>query len=155
MQRQQGLTLLELMVVLLIMGLVITTASLALRDSAQTQLEREAQRLVAKLEAARAQSRTSGQTMVWQPSEVGFVIGFLPQAPQTTALQETWLQAGTQASIDFPQGTAANVGVVLGPEPVLSPIQISLRLGSAKSADSATRTLRIGTDGLRPFEVLP
>lgn len=155
MQRQQGLTLLELMVVLLIIGLVTTTASLALRDSTQTQLEREAQRLVAKLEAARAQSRTSGQTMVWQPSVAGYVIGFVPQAPQTTALQEAWLQAGTQATIDVPQGASSNVGVVLGPEPVLTPVQITLRLTSEKSNTEAPITLRIGTDGLRPFEVLP
>ena len=129
MQRQQGLTLLELMVVLLIIGLVTTTASLALRDSTQT--------------------------MVWQPSVAGYVIGFVPQAPQTTALQEAWLQAGTQATIDVPQGASSNVGVVLGPEPVLTPVQITLRLTSEKSNTEAPITLRIGTDGLRPVEVLP
>jgi type II secretion system protein H len=74
MQRQQGLTLLELLVVLAIIGFAMAGVSLALRDSSQTQLEREAQRLVAVLEAARAQSRTSGIALIWQATPDGFVI---------------------------------------------------------------------------------
>jgi hypothetical protein len=42
--------------------------------------------------------------------------------------------------------------VVLGPEPILSPIQITLRIQADKANAS---TLRIGTNGLKPFEVLP
>ena len=42
MQRQQGLTLLELLVVLAIIGFAMAGVSLSLRDSNQTQLEREA-----------------------------------------------------------------------------------------------------------------
>jgi general secretion pathway protein H len=130
MQRQRGLTLLELMVVLLIIGFATAGVALALRDSSQTQLEREAQRLVAKLEAGRAQSRTSGQTLV---------------------TQDVWLQANTQVTIDVPANASAT-GVVLGPEPILSPIQITLRIQADKANAS---TLRIGTNGLKPFEVLP
>jgi general secretion pathway protein H len=52
MQRQRGLTLLELLVVLAIIGFAMAGVSLAMRDSGQTQLEREAQRLTAQLEAA-------------------------------------------------------------------------------------------------------
>ncbi len=154
MQRQQGLTLLELMVVLLIIGLATAGVALALRDSTQTQLEREAQRLIAKLEAARAQSRTSGQTLVWQPTTKGFVVTTLPHAPNLPLQQDTWLQVGTQATVTVPLD-AANAGVVLGPEPILSPIQIVLRANAAPSQASAQSTLRIGTDGLRPFEVMP
>ena len=74
MQRQRGLTLLELLVVLAIIGFAMAGVSLSLRDSSQTQLEREAQRLVAVLEAARAQSRTSGVALIWQVTPKGFVI---------------------------------------------------------------------------------
>lgn len=154
MQRQQGLTLLELMVVLLIIGFATTGVTLALRDSSQTQLEREAQRLVAKLEAARAQSRTSGQTVVWQPTAEGFVIDTLPRAANSSVLKEAWLQASTQATIDVPPNAVATV-VVLGPEPILSPIQISLRISPEKANANQPNTLRIGTNGLKPFEVLP
>jgi general secretion pathway protein H len=160
MQRQQGLTLLELMVVLLIIGFATAGVALTLRDSSQTQLEREAQRLVAKLEAARAQSRTSGQTMVWLPTAEGFVIDTLPRAANQTVSKEVWLQSNTQASIDFPTN-ASETGVVLGPEPILSPIQISLRISgdmaNVNTNSNATQPnmLRIGTQGLKPFEVLP
>jgi general secretion pathway protein H len=58
--RQRGFTLLELMVVVAIVALATAGVSLALRDSDATQLEREALRLSALLESARAQSRTSG-----------------------------------------------------------------------------------------------
>lgn len=168
MQDQQGLTLLELMVVLLIIGLATTGVSLALRDSSGTQIEREAQRLVAKLEAARAQSRTSGQTLVWRPLSDGFVIETLvPPAPTPQSLQqlqrmgqatpntqkEAWLQANTQATILVPSGAGPQAVVVLGPEPIVSPVQISLRLTTPQN--NANPMLRIGTDGLRPFEVLP
>lgn len=153
MQRQQGLTLLELMVVLLIIGFATAGVSLALRDSSQTQLEREAQRLVAKLEAARAQSRTSGQTWVWQPTAQGFVIQPVPLTTPSSAVHETWLQAGTQATVEVPQGSPS--AVVLGPEPVLLPTQIALRIPAEKNNNPAPNTLRIGTQGLRPFEVLP
>lgn len=160
MQRQQGLTLLELMVVLLIIGFATTGVALALRDSSQTQLEREAQRLIAVLEATRAQSRTSGQTFVWQPSAEGFVIGTLPRAGNQALKQEVWLQANTQVTIDVPANASAT-GVVLGPEPILSPIQISLRISAdmahtnTNSNATSPNTLRIGTNGLKPFEVLP
>jgi general secretion pathway protein H len=162
MQRQQGLTLLELMVVLLIISFATTGVALALRDSSQTQLEREAQRLIAKLEAARAQSRTSGQTFVWQPSAEGFVIGTLSRAANQALTREVWLQANTQATLEVPANTAAT-GVVLGPEPILSPIQISLSISgdmantqaNTNSDVSQPKTLRIGTNGLKPFEVLP
>ena len=160
MQRQQGLTLLELMVVLLIIGFATTGVALALRDSSQTQLEREAQRLIAVLEATRAQSRTSGQTFVWQPSAEGFVIGTLPRAGNQALKQEVWLQANTQVTIDVPANASAT-GVVLGPEPILSPIQISLRISAdmahtnTNSNATSPNTMRIGTNGLKPFEVLP
>ena len=168
MQRQQGLTLLELLVVLAIIGFGLAGVSLSLRDSNQTQLEREAQRLVAVLEAARAQSRTSGMAVVWQPTAKGFVIrpALAPnQALGNTAPSsatgntaspiatrtETWLATGTQAAIST--ATPTNL-VVLGPEPILVPARITLSVATSNSAKPAP-SLSISTDGLRPFQVVP
>lgn len=154
MQRQQGLTLLELLVVLAIIGFAMAGVSLSLRDSSQTQIEREAQRLVAVLEAARAQSRTSGVALIWQPTAEGFVIrpALAPNPAQATnpmaARSEKWLAMGTQASV-----SAANL-VALGPEPILTAARITLSVATTNSAKPAT-SLSIGTDGLRPFQVLP
>ena len=178
MQRQHGLTLLELLVVLAIIGFAMAGVSLSLRDSSQTQLEREAQRLVAVLEAARAQSRTSGIALIWQPTPEGFVIrpALAPNAAQgnntvitatpsnatnpIAARTETWLTAGTQAAVSTTSASAlantpppANL-VVLGPEPILTPARITLSVTAANNS-KATPALTIGTDGLRPFQVVP
>jgi general secretion pathway protein H len=176
MQRQQGLTLLELLVVLAIIGFAMAAVSLSLRDSSQTQLEREAQRLVAVLEAARAQSRTSGITLIWQVTPEGFVIrpAYAPNQAQggnnaitstpsnaaspIAARTEKWLAMGTQALVSNAAQSANNTApanmVVLGPEPILAPARITLSVVTANSA-KPTPALSIGTDGLRPFQVMP
>ena len=174
MQRQHGLTLLELLVVLAIIGLSVAGVSLSLRDSSQTQLEREAQRLIAVLEAARAQSRTSGIALIWQATPEGFVIrpAIYPAQGNNTAITstptsvsnpivartETWLTAGTQAVVSTVNVSANNVAptnlVVLGPEPILAPARITLSVAAANNAKAAP-ALTLGTDGLRPFQVLP
>ncbi len=176
MQRQHGLTLLELLVVLAIIGFSVAGVSLSLRDSSQTQLEREAQRLVAVLEAARAQSRTSGVALIWQATPEGFVIrpayapnqalggnNTISSAPSNAASPiaaraEKWLAMGTQALVSNAALSANNTApanlVVLGPEPILAPARITLSLATANSA-KPTPALSIGTDGLQPFRVMP
>jgi hypothetical protein len=44
--------------------------------------------------------------------------------------------------------------VVLGPEPILTPARITLSVTAANNTKAAP-ALTIGTDGLRPFQVLP
>ncbi|BDU57364.1 hypothetical protein LMORI2_03460 [Limnohabitans sp. MORI2] len=158
MQRQHGLTLLELLVVLAIIGLSVAGVSLSLRDSSQTQLEREAQRLIAVLEAARAQSRTSGIALIWQATPEGFVIRPAIAPNPIAARTETWLTAGTQAVVSTVNVSPSNVAptnlVVLGPEPILAPARITLSVATANNAKAAP-ALTLGTDGLRPFQVLP
>jgi general secretion pathway protein H len=161
MQRQRGLTLLELLVVLAIIGFSMMAVSLSLRDSSQTQIEREAQRLVAVLEAARAQSRTSGIALIWQTTPEGFVIR--PALAATTASPiaartETWLTAGTHTVVNTATSPANNTQpaqmVVLGPEPIIAPAHLTLSMATPNSAKPAP-TLSIGTDGLKPFQVVP
>jgi general secretion pathway protein H len=176
MQRQQGLTLLELLVVLAIIGFAMAGVSLSLRDSNQTQIEREAQRLVAVLEAARAQSRTSGIALIWQATPEGFLIrpAYAPNSAQggnntitsatsnaaspIAARTEKWLAMGTQALVSNAAQSANNTApanlIVLGPEPILAPARITLSVAVANSAKPVT-SLSIGTDGLRPFQVVP
>ncbi len=160
MQRQRGLTLLELLVVLAIIGFAMAGVSLSLRDSDQTQLERESQRLVAHLEAARAQSRTSGIAQVWRITPQGYEIVSMPAAASAPQRQATWLNASTRANIQ-PLSKAADSApsadvVVLGPEPIIPPASITLSVSaSATNTARAAASLRIATDGLTPFQVVP
>lgn len=133
---QSGFTLLELLVVVAIIAIASAGVSFALRDSADTQLEREAQRLAALLESARAQSRTSGRPVQWRAVAGGFRFEGLPP----DALPQEWLAPTTEV-----HGTAL---LQLGPEPLIGRQQVVLG-----SASLPGRSLRIATDGLRPFAV--
>jgi general secretion pathway protein H len=134
---QRGFTLVEMLVVIAIIAIATAGVSFALRDSQATQLEREAQRLAALLESARAQSRSTGVPVRWIATPGGFRFDGL--APGT--LPETWLTPSTQV--------AGRGVVVLGPEPIIGPQDVVLTTGDAQKQQS----LRIATDGLRPFRV--
>ena len=59
-RHQTGFTLIELMVVVALIAVASAMISLSLRDPSASQLDKEASRLVALLESARAQARASG-----------------------------------------------------------------------------------------------
>jgi len=63
----RGFTLIELLVVIAIVALASAAVTLAVRDPQATQLEREAARLSALLESARAEARASGLAVFWVP----------------------------------------------------------------------------------------
>jgi len=132
----KGFTLLELLVVVAIMAIATAGVSLALRDSSQTQLEREAQRLAALLESARAHSRMSANPVRWRATTTGFAFDGLPG----DLLPSVWLGQDVRAEPAAP--------LVLGPEPIIGPQRIRL-----VSISDPTRSLTIATDGVRPFAV--
>ena len=78
LKKRRGFTLIELMVVVAIVALGTALAALALRDSDDAALAREAERLAALLESARAQSRTAGVPVRWRPTAGGFAFDGLP-----------------------------------------------------------------------------
>ena len=134
--RQAGFTLIELLVVVSIIAIGSVGVVFALRDSAQTQTEREAQRLAALLESARAQSRTSGVPVVWRATEQGFVFDGLP----ANTLPGNWLDNGT--------GVALGSQLELGPDPIVAAQSVTL-----VSTRQSGVAWRVATDGLRPFSV--
>ena len=135
-----GFTLLEFLVVIAIIAVATAGVSLSLRDSSQTALEREAQRLAVLFESARAQSRANGTAVIWRPTVDGFRFEGLPPG----ALPTRWLDAGTRAG--------ANVAIQLGPEPIIGAQAVDILSGGQGDTQPA-RVLRIATDGLRPFAV--
>ena len=138
--RASGFTLLELLVVVAIIAIGSAGVGFAMRDGAQSQLEREAQRLSALLESARAQSRSTGMPVRWVGNSQGFRFEGLPPG----ALPSLWL--GTSIELSAPAGTTTTL--TLGPEPLIG--RQALILGSA---DAPGRQITVTTDGLRPFSI--
>jgi general secretion pathway protein H len=136
LKNPRGFTLLELLVVVAIIAIASAGVSFALRDAEGAQLEREAQRLAALLESGRAQARLSGQPVRWIATDGAFRFEGVPPK----SLPENWLTQGTQVV-----GTGV---LLLGPEPIIGPQAVVIT-----STKTPQRSLRIVTDGLRPFAV--
>jgi general secretion pathway protein H len=166
--KARGFTLLELLIVITIIAIGSAGVVFAFRDSDATSLDREADRLSAMLESARAQSRSSGVAMLWVPLPEGFAMlsaqelaAALTQARQSNGQLNLaadqirpWLAAGTAANVTSPGNAQTNVRgsaptsaqfLTLGPEPMLAAQAIVLSRGQQQ--------LRIASDGLRPFRV--
>lgn len=148
----RGFTLLELMVVVVLIAVATAGVGLSLRDSADSALEREAQRLATLLETGRAQARANGTPVVWrakthggpqsssqnrtESSSQSFVFEGLPPP----GLPQNWLTPTTRVAPD--------TAVTLGPEPLIEPRAVGLF-----NLAHPERQVWVVTDGLRPFKV--
>lgn len=141
-RRSAGFTLLELLVVVAIVAMASVGVGFAMRDSSLVQLDRDAQRLSALLEAARARSRVSGVPVRWHASAEGFRFEGLA----TSDLPQQWLDADT--SVAGADGASDTVTLLLGPEPIIGPQELVL-----VSRSHPGKSVRLATDGVRPFTV--
>ena len=139
--RARGFTLIELLLVVALIAIASGLATLALRDPSSAALENEAGRLAALLESARAQSRSTGVMVQWEPR---------PEPPNAEGFRFVGLMAGTELPQAWQNAgvTAEVIGspaIVLGPEPIIGPQRITLKLNDQR--------LVLSTDGLGPFVV--
>jgi general secretion pathway protein H len=137
---QRGFTLLELLVVISIIAIASAGVSLALRDSTQTALERDAQRLAVLFESARAQSRATGVAVRWQATPAGFEF----EGISGPAMPSRWLSPATRVL-----GSAT---VQLGPEAMIGAQGVDL-VDAGQTATPQASRVRVATDGLRPFSL--
>lgn len=139
-RKPRGFTLLELLIVIAVIALGTAGVALAMRDTGQTVLEREAVRLAALLDAARGQSYISGSVVVWEATvdERGTPVmrwrGLRGKEPLPTA----WLNSQIRVLNTAP--------VVLGPDPVIAPVRLRLQWGND--------ALHVVTDGVGAFQVV-
>ncbi len=138
--RNAGFTLLELLVVVAIVAMASVGVGFAMRDTSMVQLDREALRLAALLESARARSRVSGVPVRWHASAEGFRFEGLAASD----LPQQWLDADTRAGAA--DGAGDTPTLLLGPEPIIGPQQLVL-----VSRSHPGKSVRLATDGLRPF----
>lgn len=135
---QRAFTLIEVMVVLAVIAVSVAVVTLALRDSTADQLDREAARLSALLETARAEARASGLLVRWAPARDNPVDHFrFDGLPKKDHLPTRWLDERVVAEV------IGATAVALGPEPILPAQRIRLRLQDV--------WLDVATDGLGPF----
>ncbi|MEF7616406.1 prepilin-type N-terminal cleavage/methylation domain-containing protein [Aquincola sp. MAHUQ-54] len=139
----RGFTLIELLVVIALIAVAAGVASLALRDGSQVQLEREAERLAALLEGARAEARSAQLPARWEPTTgvdsdgTDFRFIGLPPSPDRPS---HWMADGVTVDI------VGSLAVRLGPEPLIGAQRIVLRLGDQR--------VDLATDGLGPFTIV-
>ena len=138
----QGFTLLELLVVVALIAVATAGVSLSLRDSAQSALLRDAERLAVLLETGRAQARANGLPVVWrtQDNSSNPLQSFVFEGLPPPGLPQNWLTKSTRA--------ATGSAITLGPEPLIEPQAVAL-----STPQSPGQTLWVVTDGLRPFKV--
>ena len=136
----RGLSLLEVMVVMAVLAIAASMASLAFRTPGAAEVEEEALRLAALLEAARAQSRRSGLPVRWQVAPQGFHFDGLPGP----ALPQDWKHAGMAAQVQ--DGEV----LLLGPEPVIAAQRVLIL-----STHHPSARWQVATDGVRPFQAEP
>ena len=143
MRASHGFTLIELLVVIALIAIGTAAVSFSLRDSAETVLERDAERLAALFESARARSRASGVPVKWHPQSLnnsGAPSAFVFEGLPPPGLPRDWLTPTTRVAPD--------TAVTLGPEPLIEPRAVAL-----SSLTRPERQVWVVTDGLRPFKV--
>jgi general secretion pathway protein H len=146
----RGFTLIELMVVLAIVAIGVAVVALALRDPTLDRLERDATRLAALLEMARAEARASGLPVAWVPAAAARegATGLAGQSAPfhfvglsaKTSLPSQWLDPRVQAQV------ISGPTLRLGPEAILPPQRVLLSLDGQR--------IEVASDGLEAFGVV-
>lgn len=161
--RQKGFTLLEMMIVLVIIGIATTMASVsAFGNNSARALRQDAMRLAHLFTAAQVEARASGQPIAWAHNGEGYQFSRLPRRlilparmaarahqPVDTAITgdsalrpREWISSTSVAVRVEP-----DVGLVFGPDWIPGPLQMEL--------ESEGQVVRISRMGNGRFVVEP
>ena len=147
--RQMGFTLLEMLVVLLIAGLLVSLTSLAVTRNPRTDLNEEAQRLALLFESAGDEAQVRARPIAWQPFDGGFRFdmhtddGWRPLRDDLLGARR-WEGGVTSVSIDYPGSDVHPSRLVFGTESIDAPVQITLfsAVGQARIVGTGKATRR-------------
>jgi general secretion pathway protein H len=130
-RQQAGFTLLEMLVVLVIAGLLVSLASVAMTRNPRTDLNEEAQRLALLFESAGDEAQVRARPIAWQPYDGGFRFdmrtddGWRPLRDDLLGPRR-WEGGVTSVTIDYPGSDVHPSRVVFGTESIDAPVQVTL-----------------------------
>ncbi|AQQ33902.1 GspH/FimT family pseudopilin [Burkholderia cenocepacia] len=138
-RRTRGFTLLEMLVVLVIAGLLVSLASLSLTRNPRTDLREEAQRIALLFETAGDEAQVRARPIAWQPTAHGFQFDVSSPDGWRTLRDDLlrprdWDGGVTGADIDYPGSDTRASRVVFGTESIDTPVRVTLH----SAAGSAT-----------------
>jgi general secretion pathway protein H len=126
-----GFTLLEMMVVLVIAGLLVSLTALTMTRNPRTDLNEEAQRLALLFESAGDEAQVRARPIAWQPTEGGFRFdvrtedGWRPLRDDLLK-PRPWEGGVSGVTIDYPGSDSQASRVVFGTEAIDVPVRITL-----------------------------
>jgi general secretion pathway protein H len=129
--RIRGFTLLEMLVVLVIAGLLVSLAAVAITRNPRTDLNEQAQRLALLFESAGDEAQVRTRPIAWQPVNGGYRFdirtedGWRPLRDDLFA-PRGWEGGVTDVSIDYPGSDLKANRVVFGVESIDAPVTVTL-----------------------------
>ncbi|MFB9124311.1 type II secretion system protein GspH [Paraburkholderia dipogonis] len=126
-----GFTLLEMLVVLVIAGLLVSLTALTMTRNPRTDLNEEAQRLALLFESAGDEAQVRARPIAWQPLDGGFRFdlrtedGWRPLRDDLLGPRR-WEGGVTGVSISYPGSDSQPSRIVFGTEAIDVPVQITL-----------------------------
>ncbi|MGP8438879.1 GspH/FimT family pseudopilin [Paraburkholderia fungorum] len=130
-KRAAGFTLLEMMVVLVIAGILVSLTALTMTRNPRTDLNEEAQRLALLFESAGDEAQVRARPIAWQPLDGGFRFdvrtedGWRPLRDDLLG-PRNWEGGVTGVTINYPGSDSHPSRVVFGTEAIDVPVQITL-----------------------------